>query len=111
MYDRSVDGMSRQDAPPWLALPDDDRAAWLDMARFAVDAADDLREEDAADDALDLEGQMREDLETRYRAQIDHWRRMTERLERQRDEAVERAAAQVAELTAQLQAATAGADT
>lgn len=82
MYARSVQGLSRDDAPAWLALAADDRDGWIELARFAVDAADELRDQDVADDALDVEGHLREELEGRYRQEIDHWRFAVAALER-----------------------------
>lgn len=83
MYDRSVLGLSHEDAPPWLALPADDRDVWCDLARFALDAAEALRSEDAAEEAFDIEGHLRQELDARYSAELGHWRSATERLERE----------------------------
>ena len=36
LYDRSVSGHGRDEAPPWLACPDEIRAHWRDISRAAL---------------------------------------------------------------------------
>lgn len=36
LYDRSVAGYGRDEAPPWLACPDEIRGHWRDISRAAL---------------------------------------------------------------------------
>lgn len=67
MYERSVEGLGRDAAPPWMALASNDRDGWLDLARLALGAAEDL----LADRMLDAEGNLRDELEGRWQRSFD----------------------------------------